>query len=252
MSKKRKILFTVGITISVVALLLLVGYLIYPYFAPKPAPVMDNSSTVSQSSEPEVVLVDNPIDFATLQAKNEDVYAWIRIPDTKVDYPILQSGDKPENFYLNHNIDGEYEFAGCIYTQKLNSKDFTDPNTVIYGHNMKNGTMFKALHKFRNKDFFEANKYIYIYTPGHILTYEIYAAYKFDARHLLYSYNYDDKEVFKEYIEMTKNPKSTMVNVRSETQVTENDRIITLSTCINDDDYRYLVQGVLINDQLTK
>ncbi|MEE0945921.1 MAG: class B sortase [Acutalibacteraceae bacterium] len=250
MDKKRKILFVFGISINIISLLLLAGYLIYPYIAPEPEPIIDSSSVVS--SEPEPVLVDNPIDFSALKERNEDVYAWIRIPDTKVDYPILQSGDKPENYYLNHNIDGEYEFAGCIYTQKLNSKDFSDPNTVIYGHNMKNGTMFKALHKFRNKDFFEANKYIYIYTPGHILTYEIYAAYKFDNRHLLYSYNYDDKEVFKEYVEMTKNPKSTIVNVRSETQVTENDKIITLSTCINDDNYRYLVQGVLIDDTLTK
>ena len=157
MGKKQKILFITGISVSAIALALLVFYLVAPYFAPEPEPVLDNSSVVSDTPEPE--LPDNPIDFATLQERNADVYAWIKIPDTKVDYPILQSGDKPENFYLNHNIDGEYEFAGCIYTQKLNKKDFTDPNTVIYGHNMKNGTMFKALHQFRNKDFFEANKY---------------------------------------------------------------------------------------------
>lgn len=248
--KKSKIIFIISLSFSIIALLILAWYLISPYFAPQPEPVLPDSPEVSQ--EPQRELVDNPIDFSTLQSRNSDAYAWIKIPGTKVDYPVLQSNDEPEDYYLNHNIDGNYEFAGCIYTQKLNSKDFTDPNTVLYGHNMKNGSMFKTLHNFRNRDFFNENKYIYIYTPGHIFTYEIYAAYKFDSRHLLYSYNFKDKEIFSDYVEMTKSPKSTMVNVRQETQVTGDDRIITLSTCINDDNYRYLVQGVLIDDQPTR
>ena len=247
--KKQKTLFIIGAVIFLIGICALVVYISLFFFGNDPKPqVEEPSSSVSSQVE----LPDNPIDFATLKEKNTDIYAWIKIPGTSVDYPILQSDDEPEDYYLNHDEEGKYKFAGSIYTQKLNSKAFTDPNTLIYGHNMNNGSMFASLHKFRNKEFFDNNKYMYIYTPGHILTYEIYAAYRFDNRHILYAYDFTDKEVFAEYIEMTKNPKSAIVNVREETNVTENDRIVTLSTCITSDDYRYMVQGVLINDQPTK
>lgn len=247
--KKRKALFITGAVIFLLGLIALAVYLCFFFFGNEPEPTVSEPSS-STVSEPE--LAENPIDFTSLKEKNPDIYAWIKIPGTSVDYAVLQSDDEPEDYYLNHNLDGKYEFAGSIYSQMLNSKDFTDPNTILYGHNMNNGSMFASLHKFRNKEFFDNNKYIYIYTPGHILTYEIYSAYRFDSRHILYAYDLNNKEIFREYVEMTKNPKSAIVNVRSETQVTADDRIITLSTCITNDNYRYLVQGVLIDDQPTK
>ena len=66
---------------------------------------------------------------------------------------------------VKHNIYGNYEFSGSIFSQRQNSKDFSDPVTVLYGHNMKNGTMFNTLHKFENKDFFKKHSKVYIYTP---------------------------------------------------------------------------------------
>lgn len=247
--EKRKVLFITGAVIFVMGMIALIISLFIIFSGPEPEPLVSEPSS-SVVSEPE--LMDNPVDFAALQARNPDIYAWIKIPGTSVDYAVLQSDDEPEDYYLNHNIDGKYEFAGSIYSQMLNSKDFSDPNTILYGHNMNNGSMFASLHKFRNKEFFDNNKYIYIYTPGHILTYEIYSAYRFDSRHILYAFDLNNKEIFAEYVEMTKNPKSAIVNVRSETQVTAEDKIITLSTCITNDNYRYLVQGVLIDDQPTK
>ena len=80
--------------------------------------------------------MENPIDFDSLTAQYPDIYAWIRIPGTKVDYPIVQrEGDN--GYYLNHTIDGKKKTEGSIYTEDYNSKDFGDANTVIYGHNMK-------------------------------------------------------------------------------------------------------------------
>ena len=117
---------------------------------------------------------------------------------------------------------------------------------------MLNGTMFQNLHKFRDPQFFNDNQYIYVYIPGHILTYRIVAAYKYDSRHLLNTIDYSDNTVFEDYLNYIKNPTSMMVNKR-EVDMDLDSKILTLSTCIGDEvDYRYLVQGVLVKDEKTK
>lgn len=249
--KKWKIILVSSVLVLCICIIALCVHLLPPLFSGEKNPVVSQPEPVSSQAQ-EKELPDNPIDFAALQQTNPDIYAWIKVPGTSVDYAVLRSNDKPEDYYLNHDINGKYKFAGSIYSQMLNSADFTDPNTILYGHNMNNGSMFASLHKFRKADFFNENKYIYIYTPGHILTYTIYSAYRYDNRHILYAFDFSDNQVFADYIAMTKNPKSTIVNVRQDVEVTAQDRIITLSTCITNDNYRYLVQGVLTNDQPTK
>ncbi len=213
-------------------------------------------TVVPESAAPvsEVILVDNPIDFAALQANNPDVKAWIRVPGTVIDYAVMQSGeDTEEDFYLHHAEDKSYRYAGSIYMQKMNNGDFTDPHTVLYGHNMRNGSMFAAVHKFKKKDFFEENQYIYVYTPGHILTYRIFSTFVYDDRHLLYAFNFNDRESYADFLEQALHPASMTRQVRQDVTVTPDDRIITLSTCT---DYnmkqRVLLEGVLIRDELTK
>lgn len=209
-----------------------------------------SSEELSTSSEP--TLAENPIDFEALQQQNPDAYAWINVPNTKVDYPILQSSaDKEENYYLHRNLEGNYEFRGSVFTQKCNSKDFSDPVTVIYGHNMLDESMFSTLHYFRDETFFEENELFYIYTPGHILTYRVVSAYQYDSRHILNSFDFSQEKVFQEYIDFLLSPQSMIAAVRKGVSVTTNDRIVTLSTCINYGMSRYLVQGVLIDDEPT-
>lgn len=243
-------IFIAAAAIFTAAVVLLVYILCNSYFSKKPDYTVYTSSQAPVSSEPE--LPENPINFAELNQTNTDIYAWIRIENTVIDYPVLQSSDLDDDFYLNHDIDRSYKFAGSIFSEKMNSKDFSDPVTVLYGHNMLNGSMFQNLHKFRDKAFFEANKTITIYTPGHILTYEIFAAYKYDNRHIMNSFDFSDLTVRQEYFDYIQAPKSMLVNTRPVTLTTES-KILTLSTCIgNEDNYRYLVQGVLTNDQPTK
>lgn len=208
----------------------------------------DTASNVSSE-----ILPDNPIDFAALSAQNYDAYAWITIPGTNVDYPILQAYYEDDNFYLDHDINKEKSRAGSLYTQRANQKNFSDPNTIIYGHNMANGTMFRTLHRYKEKSFFEENKYIYIYTPGNIYTYEIFAAYRYDNRHILNSFDFSDKQVFSDYIDSILSLKSN-ANINTEIEVNENSKIVTLSTCYanSQKQYRYLVQGVLIKNEKTK
>lgn len=198
-------------------------------------------------------LPDNPIDFASLQAKNPDTVAWIQVPGTVIDYPVMRSGEeREENFYLSHNSEGNAHRAGAIYIQKLNSADFSDPNTVLYGHNMRNGSMFAWLHRYKKKAFFDENRTITVYTPGHILTYEIYSAFVYDNRHILNSFNFYNEDDYAAFLKQTLNPSSMTKQVREGISVTTNARIITLSTCTGLSSQRYLVVGVLTNDQRTK
>lgn len=198
-------------------------------------------------------LEDNPIDFAALQVRYPDIVGWIRIPGTVIDYEIMRPGENTaEDLYLHHAPDGSYRRSGSIYMQSLNESDFSDPNTVLYGHYMANGTMFADLHKFRKTEFFQQHDTIYVYTPGHILTYRIYSAFVYDDRHILNSFDFSDETQYQAFLEQTLRPVTMRKQVREGVTVTTEDRILTLSTCTTKNTERYLVEGVLIHDQRTR
>ena len=192
------------------------------------------------------------IDWDELHATNPDVYAWIYVPGTSVDYPVLQHPTDNE-YYLMHNLDKSYGYPGVIYTEDYNSKDFTDPNTVLYGHNMDNTTMFSTLHKFSDPEMVETPHYIYIYTEdGRTLVYEIFAAYEYPSIHLLINFDVKNEFVYDQYLRNISNMDLTstgIANIRHDITPSVSDRIITLSTCTTDHDAteRFLVVGVLLN-----
>lgn len=205
---------------------------------------------------PEEVLLDaeeNPIDFKKLQEINSELYAWIRIPNTAIDYPIAQRQGEEQDFYLHHDMYQNPQFAGCIYTESVNSLDFTDPVTVLYGHNMKNGSMFQNLFYFLEQDFFDDNKYVYIYTPAETLVYEIVSAYQYDDRNIMTSFDFSDTDDLNDYLEACQRPRSMEAMVRDDIELTEDSKMLTLSTCIaNQTDQRLLVQAVLIHEENEK
>lgn len=189
--------------------------------------------------------VEIPIDFATLQGKNPDVYAWIRVPGTSIDYPILQS-QEDNSYYLTHTLDREEKAEGAIFTENYNSKTFQDPNTVIYGHDMKNGSMFQSLHNYMDRSFFDSNRDITVYLPEKILHYRIFAAYLYDNRHLLLSFDFWNKEEYQQYLNTIFSMRDMNSFVDTSMEVTNEDKIITLSTCYAGiSEKRYLVQAVL-------
>ncbi len=199
------------------------------------------------AEEPDTDPVEIPIDFASLQARNPDVYAWITVPGTNIDYPILQS-DGDNSYYLDHTLDGESSPEGSIFTENYNSKDFEDPNTVIYGHNMKNGSMFQNLHNYQDREFFNNNRDVTIYTPDAIRHYKIFAAYLYDNRHILASFDFSDPWVYKQYLDQIFSIRDMNSCIDTDTKVGVEDKIITLSTCYGTQhDVRYLVQAVLVS-----
>lgn len=189
-----------------------------------------------------------PIDFKKLQQENPDIYAWISIPKTKIDYPVVQS-DTDDTYYLNHTVEKKEGLPGSIYSESQNARDFSDPNTVLYGHNMRNGSMFAGLHKYADADYMEKHKEITVYTPEHILTYQVFAAVVYDNRHILNTIDFQDETQFQSYLDSLKNARSLNNVYDDKVNVTADDRLLTLSTCNSNSEQRFIVEAVLINEE---
>ncbi len=238
---------------------------------------------IEAPAEPSFELAENPIDFAAEQAKAPDTYAWIYVPGTNINLPIMRH-PTDDNFYLKHTSEGEESQIGAIYTQSVNSADFSDPVTVVYGHNFPQfDVMFTELHNFEDAAFFDANDEFYIYMPGRALTYKVVAAYEYDNRHIINSFDFSDQAVVQGYFDSVLSPESDVAHVREGVSLSaENvgvsagvgapdagsggvgasdaqggdasgDKIVQLSTCTNPSDpaKRYIVTGVLVSDDPT-
>ncbi len=219
----------------------------------KEAPVPEAEPAPEPTVEEPDPRVENPIDFASLQQENIDIYAWIYVPNTNVNYPVLQSSTN-DYYYLNHDRYGSESIAGAIYSEMANSIAFSDPVTLLYGHNNGDDAMFATLHYFEDPTFFAENDTFYIYTPEHILTYKIVSAYISDDRHILNSSNMLDESERQAYFSYVQNPDSLVVNVRDGASIAIDDKLVQLSTCMTDlaqSNRRYLVSGVLVDDQPT-
>lgn len=190
-----------------------------------------------------------PIDFQSLQADNPDVYAWIQIPGTAIDYPIVQH-ETDELYYLNHAWDGKASSGGAIFTQMYNQKDFTDYNTVIYGHEMGNGTMFNDLHNYMDESYWNDHDTVLIYTPEKKLTYRIFAAVVYDNRHLMKSFQFLAKEDRQAFLDSLDDIRDLRSHIDDSVSVTSQDKILTLSTCLGTEtNHRYLVEAVLKDEE---
>lgn len=213
-------------------------------------PAEESEEPADVLEEMGVPIPEKAVDFDDLQENvNKDIYAWIYIPDTKIDYPILRH-PTDNIYYLNHNLDGSSGYPGCIYSEDYNGKDFSDPVTVLYGHNMKNGTMFAGLHRFTDSEYLKEHPYVYIYTPDGMLVYQIFAVHTHSNEHLLHGKDYTQEIMMESYIGAIERERS-MASVENEAvEVGADSHILTLSTCIsNRPNNRLLVQGVLLNGE---
>lgn len=181
---------------------------------------------------------------------NPDIYAWITIPDTKIDYPILQSPDD-NGYYLTHGQDGEENPSGALFTEDYNHKEFQDPITVIYGNNMDDGSMFGELDRYADSRYMEEHPYIYIYTDdGETeLKYRVFAAYRSDDRHIMERFQSGRSEGNRRaYLDSIFDNRSMGVQIDGSVPVDTESRILTLSTHDGaGEEYRYLVQACLMD-----
>ena len=173
------------------------------------------------------------IDFANLQQVNKEVTGWIWIYDTVVNYPLVQSG-KNNDAYLHKTYDGTSKSSGSIFMDYRNAGDFSDANTIIYGHNMKNGKMFAVLKKFSNQDFYDSHREFYIMTPEGNRRYEIISAFQTDALSYIYDRNFSSAAERQAWFDKVLRSSAILAAV----DATAEDSFVTLSTCVSGNDYR--------------
>jgi len=185
----------------------------------------------------------SPVDFEDLWKMNPDIYAWMYIPGTEVNYPILQrEGD--DSFYLHHDSEGKTSKAGAIYTEgTYTEKDFSDPVTLVYGHNMRNRSMFGSLQTiYSTLEGVKTYQDIMIYLPEEELHYKIFATAPHDMRHILYYNDFTDPEVFQAFLEQVLSARSINASIDKSVEVTVEDQLLILSTCLRGDSHqRYLL-----------
>lgn len=205
--------------------------------------VKENPTNPKQSEEspdvPQKIQPPISVDFAPLKKVNEDVVGWIYVEALDISYPLVKGKDNDQ--YLHTTYEGTYNFAGSIFVDYENSDDFKDPNTIIYGHNMKNGSMFGTLNQIVSKNSYSTSPYFWILTPTHNYRYAIFAAYTTQVSSDTYTlFKKHDKE-YGEYLVSMK--KKSEINT-GETTPVQTDNIVTLSTCTGNTATRFVVQGV--------
>lgn len=183
------------------------------------------------------------VDFDKLAEKNPDVIGWLRFdPEPSViNYPIVQGKDNQE--YLHRTFSKNENGLGAIFLNVDNNSNFKDSHSIIYGHRMKDGSMFKHLQDYESQTFWKKNPLFYIYTPkGRVFTYRIFGVGEVVDASDTYNTFFADQQAFQDFLDMTKKESlyETGVKVRA------SDRVVTLSTCTkSSDNHRFVVHGVL-------
>ena len=189
------------------------------------------------------------VDFEKLLEMNSDVVGWIRFDEpSEINYPVVQGRDNEE--YLKRTFEANTNKLGTLFVDVNNPGDFSGRNTFIYGHNMKNGSMFAQLLKYKDDSFYKEHPYFYIYTPdGKVRTYEIFSAGVVKDTSDSYIMDYADDAAFQTYIDYIKQQSAYPTSA----EVTTESKIVSLSTCTNvRDDERFLVHGVMIKEEAVK
>ena len=183
----------------------------------------------------------NPVDFMALQGINDDIVGWLKVGALDISYPVTQASDN--DYYLHLTFELVQNAAGCIFVDYQNRPDFQDDNTIIYGHNMKDGSMFGTLKNFVQDGVCESDTYFWIYTPERIYKYELFNCSTVGAVSNTYTLEFGSRKEFQNYLDkalMQSQVDSSKVKVKS------SDKIVTLSTCTGDEETRFVVQGKLV------
>lgn len=181
------------------------------------------------------------VSFENLHNENNDYLFWLYIPKTKIDYPVMMSRDNKD--YLHSSFYKEKLYAGTLFIDALSSKRENQDNLIIYGHNMKDGSMFGTLKKWRDGKYFHEHKFIEIYTETEKRVYLIFAVREVSSNMDLLHYKLDGF-TNEEYIQDARN---NNIHFREFEDQYKNNQIMTLSTCMSNDAKRLILNAVLLS-----
>jgi len=170
-------------------------------------------------------------------AQNADYVGWILIPGTKINYPIVQCADN--DYYLNHTWEHEKNAAGTLFVDCNIADGMEARNVIVYGHNMKNGSMFAGLKNYRDDKFYEEHKTFHVFTETGFHKYEVFSVFVTSPVSEAYAIGFADDAMFMSYVEKMQSwsLQNTGVTVNAD------DQILTLSTCVNNNVDRLVVQA---------
>lgn len=190
------------------------------------------------------------VNFDELKSINEDTIGWIRFSPKpeEINYPIVQGQDNDE--YLHRTFSANENTLGAIFLNVDNKADFSDRNSIIYGHRMKDGSMFRHLQDYDSQDFWKSNPYFYIYTPdGQKLTYHIFAAGEVEDTSEIYQTQFESDDAYLKYL----NTVTGISLYDTGVKVNTGDTVVTLSTCTSaNDTHRFVVVGVKESEESVK
>ena len=241
MSRNLKIIIVLKLILW--SIIFYTGYTIYKWF-------MDNhNNEVLINSINNLVIINNDkdiinVDTTKIEYINENIKGWIKVEGTNINYPFLQTDNN--DYYLNHSIDNSNNKAGWIFLDYRNNIDELNKNTIIYGHNRLNNTMFGDLKKTLNTNWInnQDNHYIKLSTNKENTLWKIFSIYTIDKTSDYLDINFNDEE-YEEFIELITN--RSIHNF--DDKPSRDDYIITLSTCHNDNE-RMVVHAKLIEKEI--
>ena len=185
------------------------------------------------------------VDFEALRETSPDIIGWLALPDTAINYPVTQADDN--EYYLHHLYDGTYNKTGCLFADYENQENFSDRNTIIYGHNMRDGSMFATLNEYDEQSYYDGHPQMYLVTPDGGYVVEIFTAFvakpsESGSDTSPWRLSFKDDGAYTTWL-------SEMAGrsvIETDVTVTSSDKVLTLSTCTPGGASRFIVMGKLV------
>ena len=237
--KYKKTILNLILYIILLSILIYSGIKIFKWYKDK----TNNNKIAEQIKSTVIVEEENgdeyTVDFNKLKEQNNETIAWLKVSNTNVEYPVVKGTNN--SFYLNHSFDKSNNSAGWIFADYRNKFDNTDKNIVIYGHNIRDGSMFGSMLNILNAKWYEneENTNITLYTENEKCMYKVFSIYKIENEDYYIKTEFKNDNEFEDFIKTLKKKSIKDFNV----DVSKDDNILTLSTCANNNKYRVVLHA---------
>lgn len=241
--KYKKAILNLILYIILLSILIYSGIKIFKWYKDK----TNNNKIVEQIKSTVIVEENNEdgnengytVDFNKLKEQNNETIAWLKINNTNIEYPVVKGTNN--SFYLNHSFDKSKNSAGWIFADYKNKFDNTDKNIVIYGHNMRDGSMFGSMLNILDAKWYEneENTNITLYTENEKCIYKVFSIYKIESEDYYIKTEFSDDNNFEQFVNTIKKRSIKEFN----TDVSKDDKILTVSTCANNNKYRVVLHA---------